>query len=613
MQSIALVSMPFGSHRIPKLSLSLLKGRLKQDKIKCDIHLLDLVFASQIGLDNYEIIAEKFNPALLVGDWLFSPELFKADAKSDREYIDLLLSDITEQKEIVALPGVLKLIELRDKIPGFLKYCLESIDWSSYTVVGFSTSNQQNCACLALAKLIKKSYPNIKIVFGGANCFGPMAKAMIRSFDFIDFICTGEGDLSFPLLINSLLKKHQASADSIPGMLSCSQIRSGLDKSLPLPVEDMNALAYPDFSEYFSYLKKYKSLNNFQPQIPIETSRGCWWGKLKRCSFCGHCFDPDETFKSKASKRVMEEVNYLSDKYISTFRVSDDIMDYDYYNTLLPNLSKANSRATFFWEVKANISKKQMSILSKAGVNRIQPGIESLSDDILKLINKGTTQIINISTLKWAKEFNVHASWNLLYGFPGEDHREYDKIIKLMPLLYHLEPPFGFSHVRFERFSSYVKDPASFNIENLCPSKIYGLIYPGIDRKNIQDLAFYFDAEYADYSKKYEKELLSAIEKWRKREDAALDLFSFKDSIKINDARDPKKKLEFSFNGLKARIYQLCDKARNVKLLLDEPEVNTCIDEKGVQAILDDYIDKGLMIENNSKYLSLAVMQKTYS
>ena len=598
--------MPFGSHRIPKLGLALLKSYLKRDAVKCDVHLFDLVFAFQIGLDNYEIIAENFDPALLIGEWFFAKELFGADLKADREYVNLLLSDISKKKDAVALPVILKLLEIRDKIPGFLRDCLNSVNWSKYLIVGFNASNQQNCSCLALAKLIKDSYPHIKIVFGGAGCSGAMAEAMIRSFPFIDYICQGEGDISFPLLVNSLLQKKQVEPGQIPGILCRCENKSNLYCEKVSSVSDLDTLPYPDFSEYFSYLKEN---GMFDMHIPLETSRGCWWGEVNRCTFCSHCINPDMVFKSKSPQRVMKEVNYLSRKYINTFRIADDILDYKYYNTLLPKLAKEKSNITFLWEVKANITKERMVILSNANVKRIQPGIESLGDNTLKLMNKGTNRLINISTLKWAKEFDVHAYWNFIYGFPGEDPSEYDEIIKLIPLLYHLEPPFGFSHIRFERFSNYVNNPAYFGIKSLKPSKIYNLIFRELDKDNINDIAFYFDAEYEDRSGKYEAKLLEAVAEWRIRRDAALDVFSYDDSIKIVDTRDLKNNRELSFKGIKSRIYLSCDSAKSISLLINEPEITRGIGEKEIKTILDDFVKEGLMIESRGRYLSLAVMR----
>jgi len=216
--------------------------------------------------------------------------------------------------------------------------------------------------------------------------------------------------------------------------------------------------------------------------------------------------------------------------------------------------------------------------------------------------------LILISEFK--KEFDIFAGWNIIYGFPGEDPSEYEEVIKLIPLFYHLEPPFACSHVRFERFSSYENNPASFGIKSLTPSKAYDLVYRGLDKNDINDIAFYFDAEYEDLSGGYKTRLLETIEEWKLRTDAVLDVFSYDDSIKIVDTRDKKNNRELSFNGLKSRIYMFCDNARSISSLLNVPEINQNAGEEEVKVILEDFVKEGLMIESKGRYLSLAVMRQ---
>ena len=50
-----------------------------------------------------------------------------------------------------------------------------------------------------------------------------------------------------------------------------------------------------------------------------------------------------------------------------------------------------------------------MRLLRDAGVTTIQPGIESFSDRVLKLMKKGVTGLQNIQLLKWCKEIGRHS------------------------------------------------------------------------------------------------------------------------------------------------------------------------------------------------------------
>jgi hypothetical protein len=152
----------------------------------------------------------------------------------------------------------------------------------------------------------------------------------------------------------------------------------------------------------------------------METARGCWWGERQHCTFCG-LNGATMAFRSKTPDRVVSEIRFLCERHgVGTFSIVDDILDMRYFRTVLPRLADAKLGIEFFWEVKANLTNVHVRQLRDAGVLLIQPGIESLSDHVLKLMRKGTTAFRNIELMKWCREYGVKPYWNLLYGFPGE-------------------------------------------------------------------------------------------------------------------------------------------------------------------------------------------------
>ena len=125
-----------------------------------------------------------------------------------------------------------------------------------------------------------------------------------------------------------------------------------------------------------------------------------------------------------------------------------------------------------FYEVKANLRKDHIDKLAAAGVTQIQPGIESLNTEILQMMRKGVTAIQNVQLLKWCFEYDVEPSWNILYGFPGEQASQYDDFPDICRLLFHLPPPAGVTPVIFERFSPYHFNAAEYGLK-LTPFPIY--------------------------------------------------------------------------------------------------------------------------------------------
>ena len=144
-----------------------------------------------------------------------------------------------------------------------------------------------------------------------------------------------------------------------------------------------------------------------------------------------------------------------------------------------------------FYETKANLKREQVELLARAGVRWIQPGIESLDDNVLSLIAKGNSTLMNLQLLKWTREFGIDAAWNLLCGVPGESDGWYADMAAWLPAIFHLQPPTGVSRVRFDRFSPYHMRPQDFGL-TLEPSRAYAYVYP-LPRESLMRLAYSFE------------------------------------------------------------------------------------------------------------------------
>jgi len=72
-------------------------------------------------------------------------------------------------------------------------------------LIGFSTWCITYPASLLIAKEIKNLAPEISIIFGGPQA-SILSKETLSNFSFIDFVLSGEADVSFPQFINELQK-----------------------------------------------------------------------------------------------------------------------------------------------------------------------------------------------------------------------------------------------------------------------------------------------------------------------------------------------------------------------------------------------------------------------
>jgi ribosomal peptide maturation radical SAM protein 1 len=602
-ERVAILFMPFGGCTSPSLGISSLKGALCQKGFATDIHYFTIALAAQIGFDLYAMIAERLPPGALVGEWLFAPVLFGDNATADGHYVHDVLWG--EWQDLFTPESVMELLHLRRHCIRFIHECLNAVAWSRYTIIGFSTSSGQNCASLALAWRIKQRFPEVKIVFGGPNCADPMGIALLDIFPFIDFVCPGEGEIAFPRLVEAVLGgKSFTDVPGIHGRAGWTMARRIEEDSRLL---DLDALPYPDHTDYFAQLNATHADVGFIPYIPMETSRGCWRRAARGCTFCG-VNGPLLSFRSKSASRVMEELRHTRDSYRLDVLFADTILDRHYFKTLLPDLARKMPGSALGWDIPSSLTRDEIALLARAGFTTLVPGIESFSDPILKLIRKETTSIQNIQTLKWCRHFGLTPLWNLLYGFPGEDPAEYYAMERLLLLLFHLPPP-RCNHVVFQRHSEYTLYPNHYGIERLTPGPAYRWVYHSLSKKDVRRLAFYFDAEYGDDSRHYACGVLRLVEKWRATTEAVLDVFPVEGSILIVDTRISGQRKEYRFYDANAHIYLACDAARSFQELVNAPLIRDRITENEVAAILDYFIEKGLMIREGGLYLSLGIIQ----
>ena len=85
-------------------------------------------------------------------------------------------------------------------------------------------------------------------------------------------------------------------------------------------------------------------------------------------------------------------------------------MPADYPREVFPRLNAPNGLAIRY-EVRPDLSGPELGVLSRAGVRRVQPGIESLSTDTLRRMRKGLTAFGNIRFLLACAASGVTPEW----------------------------------------------------------------------------------------------------------------------------------------------------------------------------------------------------------
>ena len=110
----------------------------------------------------------------------------------------------------------------------------------------------------------------------------------------------------------------------------------------------------------------------------------------------------------------------------------------------------------------------------------------------------------------------------MLTGFPGEDPAAYDRMVQIIPQIYHLPPPTGVGSFEVHRFSPYHDNPESFDIEITGPDRRYQRAFP-VEVELLERLVYRFEFKtlgqraFSGHSDKDIKSQLleRAVDDWR--------------------------------------------------------------------------------------------------
>jgi len=618
--------MPFFTADTASISLSLLKGALHRAGHECDIEYFNLDFAERLGLGLYNWIAGDAPPYLLFGDLVFAPTLHDTVISEDRlrELMAPLgtpgLHDVPENV-VAAFP---RLVEIAHK---FMEERFETTDWSAYDLIGFSTMFQI-APPLAMARRIKRLTHPPKVIIGGSYCEGPMGEQLVRSFPWIDFACTGEGEDLIVELARAM--DGDEGLHTVPGLVwrdgvnvrrnpdGPPAVTSGVGGSSENGIKnrdrtvreaELDHLPIPTYDDWLTQVRASGLMADEKLRLPIETSRGCWYGAKHHCVFCG-LNGSTITYRRKSGARALEEFRMLKEYGVRMVHSVDNIFDFRYFKSLLPDLIALDHGFEIFYEMKSNLSWDHVKLLHDSGIVWIQPGIESLSTPILDLMGKGVTGLQNIRLLRYAAEFCIGTAWNLLYGFPGENPDDFARMAAVLPALSHLQPPYiSCCRVRIHRFSPLYMNRDSNGLRSVKPTASYEEIYP-FEPEEVARLAYYFEHEYVDEREpnSYIESCASGVLAWHDEVgDAAFFSFHRGERIILIDTRRIATARRTVLDGVECEVYEATLHGATAD------EIVGAVNHPDARSILDTLVDRNIVLRMDDRHLALAVPMDRYA
>jgi ribosomal peptide maturation radical SAM protein 1 len=598
---IVLVTMPWHQLDTPCLPLGLLRARIAACRRPHQVadyygnlawaeHLCD----AGLTLEDYAQVAD-WGVWHAMGEWIFAGALYDDPDWGAAGYLGFLAECGVDSGRAP---------RMRELARTFSDRAAEQILAMEPDLVGFTTTFQQNVASLAVAKRLKQLRPELITVFGGGNCHGPMGPALHRNFPFLDHVVNGEAEVALVSLIDAL-------DDGAPlagiGGLTWRQPDGGSRYNGPAAMVPMHLVPRPDYSAWQAALDASPVRGQIRPVLVYEAARGCWWGEKHHCTFCG-LNGTTMTFRAKPAGEVFADLRHLIGTHqILDVVTVDNILDPGYLRDLLPLLRAADWDVLIRYEVKANLRGDQLAALRDAGIRHLQPGLESLSSRVLRLMDKGVHATQNVQVLRDAEDHELTIDWNWLYGFPAEQPADYEPVLGQVPALVHLQPPTGVTRILLERFSPNFERPElGFTVRR--PARMYDYVY-NVPPGELMDLCYQFESPPRGIGGDTEQALRTTCQAWQRDYHGSYLIRHDTDGgLLIADTRAgwPRREHLLSEPAV-ARAYDLLSRPRASGALPGLlTDAGYRVDDRDISGLLDAWQADGLVFADDGRAVALA-------
>ncbi len=254
-----------------------------------------------------------------------------------------------------------------------------------------------------IAKIIKERDGASLVVAGGPHATSLPEETM--SHGRFDRVIVGEGEVEFPKLV-----KDFEDGKTIPKIIYAK------------PISDIDNLPFP--ARHLVDLLDYHREVEGKKVTSVVTSRGCPYN----CNFC--CKDVHgRRIRFRSVDNVVRELKEVIEHYgIKSFIFYDDIftLKRERLLKLCENLKELNITFRCNGRTGINTLEDYMK-LREAGCEEIAFGIESGSQKMLDMINKGSTVENNFQAITLAKQAGLITKAYLVVGFPGESQETVDE------------------------------------------------------------------------------------------------------------------------------------------------------------------------------------------
>ena len=276
----------------------------------------------------------------------------------------------------------------------------------------------------AVLNSVKELNPKIKTICGGSVITSDPQLAMNNMK--IDIGVIGEGEKTVLELAEALSSDRNVA--EVKGIIYYDCHHNLVATQEREPIMDLDSLPIPDYEGFeFDRLVKsnlpntswfYTILDEVRP-ANIISSRSCPYS----CTFCYHPLG--KKYRKRSLDNVFSEIDYLVKNYnINFIFLMDELFSSN--KERMYEFAKRIKAYNLKWATQLRVSDVDediLRLLKGSGLCMISYGIESLSDEILRSMRKGTTKSQIEKALQITRNEGITIQGNIIIGDPNETEK----------------------------------------------------------------------------------------------------------------------------------------------------------------------------------------------
>ncbi|MBN2107604.1 MAG: radical SAM protein [Deltaproteobacteria bacterium] len=276
---------------------------------------------------------------------------------------------------------------------------------------------QQILPGLTLAKKLKDA--GLFVVIGG-TVFSKFIDALEQNpafFTLCNAVAVCEGETALCRLADELARSPAAcDLAAVPNLIWADN--GAVRVNRPFHVEDLGRLPEPDFTGL--PLERYLAPATV---LPYNLGKGCYWNSCRFCEIPLINNLSGARYRVKTARLIVDQLEELSQRFHTPyFQFTDESCPPELLEEMTDLIMARNLKINYlcYARLEEGFTEEQLKKLHAGGLRKLMFGLESGSDRMLKIMNKGITAAQAERVIRNCGRAHVNFKLFVIMGLPGE-------------------------------------------------------------------------------------------------------------------------------------------------------------------------------------------------